>query len=251
MRGISLDKITIWGCLCCSFLCAPLVRGDDLEGKLVNEIRIVGLKHTKKHVVYRELASRVGETYTSEKVRKDAERLDRLGVFSSIPVRPVAKNGGVLIDIEVKETLPYLPTLSIQVNDENGVSAGLGIKSLNFLGRAIQLGAAAQFGAATNLDLFILDPWVTGNHVSYQVQYLRRDRFNELDAFQELANEPEVRVGSFLGQNGRVGGLLAITSIRSERDGVTLSPDHRDVIPEFGFYLGYDSRDLWSVPRYG
>ncbi len=79
---------------------------------------------------------------------------------------------------------------------------------------------------------------MTGNHVSYQVQYLRRDRFNELDAFQELASEPEVRVGSFLGQNGRVGGLLAITSIRSERDGVTLSPYHRDVIPEFGFYLG-------------
>lgn len=251
MRGISLDKVTIWGCLFCSFLCASLVQGDDLEGKLVDEIRIVGLKHTKEFVVYRELVSRVGEPYTPEKVRKDAERLDRLRVFSSIQVRPVAKNGGVLIDIEVKETLPYLPTLSIQVNDENGVSVGPGVKSLNFLGRGIQLGAAVQFGAATNMDFFILDPWVTGNHVSYQVQYVRRDRFNELDGFQELANEPEVRVGSFLGQNGRVGGLFAITSIRSERDGVTLSPDNRDVLPEYGFYLGYDSRDLWSAPRYG
>ena len=60
-----------------------------------------------------------------------------------------------------------------------------------------------------------------------------------------------MRVGSFLGQNGRVGGLFAITSIRSESDGVTLSPDNRDVIPEYGFYLGYDSRDLWSARRYG
>ena len=246
-----LHKFRIWACVLGSLLSATFVRGDDLDGKLVNEIRLVGLKHTKEHVVYRELASRVGEPYTPENVRKDAERLDRLRVFSSIQVRAVKKNGGVLIHIEVEETLQYLPTLSIQVNDENGVSVGPGVKSLNFLGRGIQVGAAVQVGAATNVDFSILDPWVTGNHVSYQVQYVRRDRFNELDTFQELANEPELRVGSFLGQNGRVGGLLAITSIRSERDGVTFSPDNRDIIPELGFYLGYDSRDLWSVPRYG
>lgn len=232
-------------------LTASSALSDDLEGKIVTEIRIHGLAHTKDYVVERELVSRVGEPLSERNVKKDAERLDRLRIFSFIEIRSVAVDSGVRIEIEVRETFPYMPTLSIQVNDENGVSAGPGFKSVNFLGRGIELGAAAQFGGSTNLDVSVTNPWVTGNHVSYGARYLYRDRPNELDDFHETANELEVRFGRFLGEAGRIGVKGAFSTIHSDRDGITLSPDNLDEIPSLGVYLGYDTRDLWSRPGIG
>jgi len=233
------------------FLIASSALTDELEGKLITALQIQGLSHTKAYVVERELASRVGEPFSEQNVLKDAERLDRLRIFSLIEIRGVAVDSGVRIEIEVRETFPYLPTISIQVNDENGVSAGPGFKSVNFLGRGIELGAAAQFGGSTNLDVSFVNPWITGNHVSYGARYLHHDRPNELDDFHETANELEARFGSFIGEAGRIGVRAAFSTVHSDRDGVTLSPDNPDKIPSLGVYLGYDTRDIWSRPRRG
>ncbi len=233
------------------FLTASSALSDDLEGKIVTEVRIRGLAHTKDYIVERELVSRVGEPFSEQNLKKDAERLDRLRIFSSIEFRSVAVDSGVRIEIEVRETFPYMPIISIRVDDENGVSAGPGFKSVNFLGRGIELGIAAQFGASTNLDVSLRNPWVTGNHLSYKVRYLRRDRPNEFDAFHEIANELEARFGSFIGEAGRIGVLAGFSTVHSDRDGVTLSSDNLDKIPSLGVYLGYDTRDIWSRPGIG
>ena len=233
------------------FLTASSALSDDLEGKIVTEIRIHGLAHTKEYVVERELVSRVGEPFSEQNVKKDAERLDRLRIFSFIEIRSVAVDSSVRIELEVRETFPYMPTISLQVNDENGVSAGPGFKSVNFLGRGIELAAAAQFGGSTNLDVSFADPWVTGNHLSYGARYLHRDRPNELDDFHEIANELEARVGSFIGEAGRIGVVAGFSTVHSDRDGVTLSPDNLDKIPSLGVYFGYDTRDIWSRPGIG
>lgn len=255
LRGLMFrlmsNKNALSGVLSGLLLMGTVVSADDLEGKIVTEIRIQGLQHTKEYVVRRELASRVGEPYTRATVEKDKNRLDRLRLFSAIDVRPVAKESGVEIRISVREILPYLPTVSVQVNDENGLSIGPGVKSLNFLGRGIELGGSVQFGGSTNVEASVRNPWVAGNHVSYQVQYFRRDRRNELDDFHEIANEPDVRVGSFIGERGRIGVRAGLRSIHSDRDGVTLSPDHTDNIPSVGVFLGYDTRDIWSNPGRG
>ncbi len=137
------------------------------------------------------------------------------------------------------------------MNDENGVSLGPGVRSVNFLGRGIQLGGSVQFGGATNIEVSLKNPWIAGNHLSYEIQYFRRDRANELDDFGEIANEPLVRVGSFIGESGRAGARFGLRSIRADRDGVTLSPGNVDKIPSIGVYVGYDTRDLWSQPRHG
>ncbi|GMR24093.1 MAG: hypothetical protein BMS9Abin37_2589 [Acidobacteriota bacterium] len=245
------DKRRLAGIAIALFLTASSALSDDLEGKIVTEIRLHGLAHTKEYVVERELVSRVGEPFSEQNVKKDAERLDRLRIFSFIEIRSIAADSGVRIEIEVRETFPYMPTLSIQVNDENGASAGPGFKSVNFLGRGIELGAAAQFGGSTNLDLSFANPWVSGNHLSYRARYLYRDRPNELDDFNEITNELEARFGSYIGEAGRIGVQAAFSTIRSDRDGVTLSPDNLDKIPSLGVYLGYDTRDIWSRPGIG
>lgn len=230
---------------------AALASADVPEAATVTAIEVEGLEATKEYVVLREIASRVGEPFRGENLKEDRKRLDRLRIFSSIDVRAEKSGEDVVIRIVVEETLAYLPTLSLEVNDENGVSAGPGLKSVNLFGRAIELSASARFGGATNAEVFFRDPWVTGNHLSYQVQYFRRDRENALDDFQELAHELEIRLGSFVGQSGRVGGLFSFMDVASDRSGVTLSHDGSDRLPGLGVFLGYDTRDLWSNPGRG
>ena len=113
------DKRRLVGIAVALFLTASSALSDDLEGKIVTEIRIHGLAHTKDYVVARELVSRVGEPFSEQNLKKDAERLDRLRIFSSIEIRSVAVDSGVRIEIEVSETFPYMPIISIRVDDEN------------------------------------------------------------------------------------------------------------------------------------
>jgi outer membrane protein assembly factor BamA len=248
MSGHKRVRLGLW---LSALLLATSLFSEDLDGKIITEIRFDGLDYTKPYVVERELHSHVGELFSEQTLRQDTERLDRLRLFSSIDARAVDTDAGVRIEITLHETFPYMPTISIQVNDENGASAGPGFKSVNFLGRGIELNAAAQFGGSTNLDFSVTNPWFAGNHLSYHARYLHRDRPNELDQFHEIANDVQLRLGSFIGGPGRVGARGAFQTIESDRDGVTLSPDNQDVIATLGVFVGYDSRDIWSRPHRG
>ncbi len=218
---------------------------------LVKEIRISDLKYTKPETIARELISRVGEPYNKQNIKKDIERLDRLGIFSAIDIQPIDETDGVILEIEVREMFPWLPTVSIEVTDENGVSAGPGFRSINLFGRAVQFNASARFGGATNLEANIKDPNFGGDHLSYDVGFFQRDRVNKLDDFNEVSTEIGVRLGRYLGRQGRIGGLFGFLSLGGDVEGVTSSPNNRDNLPKLGGFVGYDSRDLPTNPHAG
>jgi len=220
-------------------------------GKRVKEIRISNLRYTKREIIIRELASQVGEPYLKENAEKDAKRLDHLGVFSAVTIEPIEERDGVVLEIEVKETFPYLPTISLEVSDENGLSLGPGFKSINLRGRAISFSASARFGGATSLGASLENPWFAGNHRSYRLEFDQRDRINELDDFAEVSTEINLRLGSYLGEYGRIGGYFNFLSLGSDTPGITLSADNRDNTPSLAFFIGYDSRDLWTNPHQG
>ncbi|MCH8015762.1 MAG: hypothetical protein IH917_03965, partial [Acidobacteria bacterium] len=99
---------------------SPSDAEKQLYGKTVKEIRISRLRYTQREIIIRELASRVGEPYLKENAEKDAKRLDQLGIFSAITIEAIEEGDEVVLAIEVQETFPYLPTISLDVNDENG-----------------------------------------------------------------------------------------------------------------------------------
>ncbi len=224
---------------------------EGLYGRTVKEIRISQLRYTDREIIIRELASRVGEPYLKENAEKDLKRLDRLGICSAIKIEPLEEGDGVVLVVEVEETFPYLPTLSVDVNDENGVSLGPGFKSINLWGRDISFSASARFGGATNFGVEIENPWFAGDHLSYSIDFAQRDRRNDLDDFAEIATEIDLRLGSYLGENGRIGGRFSFLSLGSDIPGITLSNDNRDNTATLGFFLGYDSRDFWTNPQRG
>ncbi len=182
---------------------------DDshVYGQIVTDIRVIGLETTKSYVVDRELATKVGEPFTKENEQKDYERLDRLQIFSEVKIYTSLDNdGGLVVFIEVKETFAYLPVVSISVSDENGLSIGGGLKSVNLLGRAIYLSGVARFGGETTVEIDLRDPWVAGNRIGYQAEYYHRDRDNVIHGFTETADEVYTMLRKYIGEYGRAGG---------------------------------------------
>jgi len=224
--------------------------GQDPSG-IVKEIRTDSLRRTRREIVIRELVSKVGEPYSEQNTDKDIERLDRLGIFSDIRIEPVQEADGIILDVLVKEMLPYLPAPSFDTTDESGFTAGVSFRALNLRGRDISFAASAKFGDGGHYQARIENPWFWGNHGSYLVQYDYRDRYNGLDDFQEKSSDFLLQLGSYIGDKGRIGGRFGFYAVRSDTPGITLSSEGRDIIPTLAFYLGYDSRDLWTYPRRG
>jgi outer membrane protein insertion porin family len=226
-------------------------RYPHLYGKIVKEIRITGAESMREYIVRRELASTIGEPYTAANAAKDYERLDNLGIFSDIDLVAQEEDGVVVITIEVKETFRYLPVVSFSIDDENGISVGGGLKSVNLLGKGVSLSAVARFGGATSVEAILKNPWIAGNHFGYQFEYFHRDRRNELYKFDETADEFFLTLSSYLEESGRIGARYSLQHIQSNEPGRTISADHTDLVSTLGLFFGYDTRDLWSNPSNG
>jgi outer membrane protein assembly factor BamA len=224
----------------------PAERYDTFEKTVITDIRIVGANHTRERVILRELTTKIGELFDYDKLSKDLQSLDRMGVFSEIKIYPIEEDGETVIMIEVSETFRYFPIADISIDDENGVSAGGGLKSVNLFGKGISCHAVALFGGATTTEAAIRNPWVTGNHFGYDLAYYHRDRRNGLFEFDERADEVFLTLSSFIRQNGRIGGRCSFQAIRSDVPGKTLSDDNIDKVTTAGFFIGYDSRNLIS-----
>lgn len=230
---------------------AVVAADASLSGRTLTEIRIYGATYTRPEIITRELVSRVGEPYVEANARRDANRLHRLDIFSAVDVQAHAEGDHVVLDIHVVEIYPYLPFVSYEVTDENGFSIGPGFQSANLAGRDILISAFGRFGGATNLAFLVEDPWFAGNHLSYRLEVYRRDRANELDAFNEKATEVYLQLGSFIGDTGRVGARFSYIGIESDSTGRTLADDNKDHTPSLGVFIGYDSRDRWDNPHRG
>ncbi len=233
---------------------APATAAQDeqsLWGRILKRIEISGLRHTKKELVIRELASKEGQPYLAVNADRDPDRLDRLGVFSSVKFNAIAEGEGVVLQIDVREIFPYLPTLSIEITEENGTAVGPGLKSVNLLGRAIKMSAAARFGGQTVVELRAETPLFLGSRMAYEGAFVYRDRFNEVYEFQEVSTDFEVGFGRRWGETGRFGAIFNFLSVKSDTGGVTLSSSNKDEIPALGFFIAYDSRDVISNPHEG
>jgi len=222
-----------------------------LYGKPVKEITIVGAKHTKEYVIRRELASTVGEPYLDANAKLDIEKLMRLGIFSTVKVHGKASDGGVILAIRVVETFPILPVVSVAISDENGFSIGGGVKMLNLGGNATYLSAIARFGGAKTLQFAMENPWVAGNHLSYNTHFNHMERKNKIFSFYEVSNEAFLEVQSYVKKNGRIGGRVMFEMVNSDVPGKTLSGDNEDHVASLGAYTIYDTRNEWSNPTRG
>jgi outer membrane protein insertion porin family len=212
----------------------------------VKELRLFGTRLTRDYIVFREIESALGREYSPELLEEGSGLLDRLDIFTDITLEATEEPDGVIIDVRLRENHPWVPGVSFQITDENGVAAGASVKFSNLFGRNIAGGARILVGGATTVNAVLTNPWIAGNHFSYLGGYTYRKRDNETVNFRESANELETQVQAWLGEDGRIGGRLDFIGIGADKDGVTLGDDRKDTVIEPAFFFGNDSRDRAS-----
>lgn len=222
------------------------------DGRTVTAIELSGYRATREFVIRREIRQAIGEPFVEETLAADRVRLENLNIFASIHVDPEETDEGLVLRYEFKEMPPFIPFPAFTYTEENGFSYGAGLSSLNLLGRDIQVSARALFGGTTTYSARISYPWITGNHVSVDFFGAHLERDDELREFEETSDEFTPWVGSyFAGDRGRIGGAFSLFSVKSDVDGITITPDNHDQLRRLGFRIGWDTRDSWRNPRNG
>jgi outer membrane protein insertion porin family len=227
------------------------VTEEDPYGKIIKKIKIEGLKRTKEYIVIRELLSKVGEPLLKENLNKEYKRLELLDIFIDIQIEPSVETDGVILTYRLMETLPWLPMIGLQITDENGISAGGGLKFPNLFGKGIFFSGRLLYGGTTTVEIMLENPWFAGNRWGYDLEYHRRERQNLIGDFYEKADEFYLKIGGKIGKNSRVGASLESVNIHSDTDGITLSPDNTDHVSRSGLFWRYDTRDAYVDTREG
>jgi outer membrane protein insertion porin family len=224
---------------------------QNLLPKKIKAVKIIGNDRTKDYVFRRELSSVIGRPFEQDYLDLAYNRLDRLGIFSGITITPVEEEDGIVLRVEVKETFPILPSVSLSISDENGIQFGGGVKALNLKGEAITMSARALFGGATNLEFRMSNPWITGDKLAYSLDFYYRDRHNAVFDFREKSFEVFTTFSRQSGDSVNYGGRLNFQYLKSDVPGKTLSQDNADFVPNLAIFIGYDTRDSWSNPHTG
>jgi outer membrane protein assembly factor BamA len=224
---------------------------DPMEGKVVKEIRVSGLRHASPDAVEENLATRVGQPFRHATMALDQRRLDELRLFTAVHIQPRLEADAVVLEVAVTETLRLLPIVVVRVTDENGVSAGPGLRGINLLGGGMQAGLAVRFGGETGvsatLDATTITPGTWMQHYGFNYS----DRRNALYDFDERATSADARVARNWKHGLRTGATAEILSIGTGSSGLSLSPDGTDVIPTLGAFVTWDTLDSSTNPRAG
>ena len=225
--------------------------GDPMDGRAVAEIRVSGLRNVSPDMVRRHLATRVGEPFRRATLALDQRRLDELRLFTRVLIAPRLDNDAVILEVAVTETLRVLPIVVLRVTDENGVSAGPGVRGINLTGRGTQAGVAAYFGGETGVtatfDAQTITPGTWARHLGFNYS----SRENELYDFDERAMRADARFAHNRNHGLRTGVAAEVMSIDTGSSGASLSADGTDVIPVLGAFLTVDTLDSSTNPRAG
>lgn len=188
---------------------------------IIEKIKIVGAKKTKKHVISEALAIKVGERLSVEDPAflSAQLRLLALGFFSDVQLhleRGTAR-GRVILVVHVKERgTIVLSDVFMGVSEATKAWGGLGLAERNFLGRGISLEGAFVLGADPDIDRGELQqsywarvtfPRLFGNlDFSASMLYLRGSEF-----FQQSGSEGSSAPSDFLSTPyRRAGGTLGV-----------------------------------------
>ncbi len=217
---------------------------EPLEERPVTAIDIFGFKKTREYVIRREIRQPVGEPLDLSIVKQDVVRLNNLSIFAQVRVAAREEAEGVRLEYQVKESPPVIPYPAVSFTEENGFSIGAGISAANVRGRDIALSGRALFGGTTNYNVLTIWPWITGNHLELGFFGAHIERADDVRGFNEDSDEILPWVGVYRwGDRGRIKVGGALFRMRSDVDGVTLSPDNDDQLHRLGFAIGWDTRD--------
>ena len=222
------------------------------ENKTITAMTLSGNNSTRDYIIQREFDLEVGDPLDIDELAEGYQNLENLGIFGSIIVNVKEDGDGVAVEWLFREMPPFIPYLAFRYTEENGFSVGPAISSVNLFGRALRLSGRVLFGGTNTAILTMRWPWITGSyHLSFDLDASHLIRDDELNEFEETSDEITPWIGRYVGDKGRIRGMMGYFRMESDIDGITLSENNADNFLRVGGSIGYDSRDSWRVPREG
>ena len=222
----------------------------------IGEIRLEGLKTTRTRVVMRELSHKQGGRFACAEWMKEKTRLEDLDIFSEVRLRMDSAGGHFALVYEFRELPPYIPFVAMSKTEQDGLSLGPALASLNLLGWDIRSEFIARFGGTTEFQASMSSPWLGPWPVEYDLAALRVDSYNRFENFHEdswrlkldLAHRVWESASGGKAQILYAGELFMLDA--GGAPGITLSPG-KDLVPRLGMGFLWDGRDRRHNPTRG
>lgn len=155
------------------------------EGVKIQGVQIQGLRFTHEKVVLRELSLGSGVLYSDSLFFANARRLESLDLFSNIELSCKAKGESQEAILSLTEIFPLIPAPAGKKTDQDGWMLGAALAYLNLAGEDIRLEtqyrtSVSPWFEANEYALYMSSPWLFGLPVSWNLELLRSDSFDEL-----------------------------------------------------------------------
>lgn len=171
------------------------------EPVTVNRINIRGNQKTYDHVIRRELTIGEQELYSSSKVKRSQQLLERLGYFEEANIATVPTEGKdeVNLDVNVREGATGTFSAGAGYSTSDGALFNARLTENNILGTGRSASINADIGTERdNLVLSVNDPRVNDTYWALGMDLLRSDR--EYDDFDRRLTGGSIEAGYPLDQ---------------------------------------------------
>lgn len=250
------------------------------EGKIY-AIKVSGNEETKDYVVLREISSKPGDIFSSEKIKGDLRRIYNLNYFEELNLKfePAPVPDQVIVVIDVKEKQTGSINLGAGYSTQQGILGMLSVKKDNLFGSGQQVGLDFSISQRLQVsgELTYFNPWLDNNRTGLGGSlYLRRynnfladfreDRMGasvnaSRPLFGDALNTPWRGTAGFRAEtvstydNLLIGGNKKPVYPSNEQPfagkPITLSPSGTDTVIAGSFGITYDTRDIVMSPTEG
>jgi len=135
-------------------------------------VEILDSGKTKPYVVTREMKTKVGDVYNTNKIGKDLQRIYNLGFFEDVhtKVETGDRPGNIILVIEVEETNTGSVGFGAGYSSNSGITGFLSLSERNLQGKGRRGDIKLQFGGKRdNYELGYFEPWLDNKQTSVEV----------------------------------------------------------------------------------
>ncbi len=240
-------------------LVCTAVRAGDADSLKITDIIIAGNEKTKDFVILREMKTKTGDRFSTEKIEQDRKRIQNLRLFTRVEIQSVPSDSGVVLVIYVAERwyiFPY-PIFYHNEKDWKKLSYGAGLLYQNLRGRNISLGSYFWLGYNPGYGAYLSNPWIGGDlHLYYKVEfydYKVRSKSLLHERFDESHRGFHLLLGKRFGYHTYLSGQIGYVrlGVPGDKKFITQSGTGRDHLPSVALAFRYDNRDLVEYPQKG
>lgn len=222
-----------------------------VSAQIVSSIDIRGHQHTQEYIIRREIQHKTNITLDSILVEQDRNRIDNLGIFSSVTWQSLPmEDGTVKLRFHVIESTRVLPIFAPQYEEGTGWSLVLGSIVNNFRGKNESLVIGGLLGGIDAYGIEFLNPWIMGDHVSLGLEVGKHYSDHIFLPYTQQTSSFELNVGRYFGYEKRISAGFEYEKKKFVNDnGDSMNVAFQYFAPQGSFT--YDSRDFYNDPSRG